>query len=123
MIVDRRLGRLLTVDETAARLRCSPATVARYATTGQLLRLGNHYLDFVFGPPRSRPTLIPDLPVVLAALARGCDEPWLWALWLSGTIRKHAGWSAVDALADGTTEHVLERARNEDWSWTADDLH
>lgn len=122
MIVDQRLGKLLTVGETAIRLRCSLAAVDRYATSGQLLCLGNRYPDFVLGPPTSRPTLIPDLPAVVEALARGCDEPWLWALWLSGTIRKQTGWSAVDALTDGNTEHVLERARNEDWSWTVDDL-
>ncbi|QNE35880.1 hypothetical protein [Leifsonia shinshuensis] len=95
-----------------------------YATTGHLLRIGDMFPEFTFGPPNEncQASLIPGLSAILAALAASCDEPQLWALWLSGQLLKHGGWCAVDALLTGETVLVLERARNEDWSWTVDDL-
>jgi hypothetical protein len=63
---------------------------------------------------------IEELALVLDALALGQDEPWMWALWLSGSLTKHGGWSASEALVSGDRELVLERARNEDWSWMAE---
>lgn len=73
MIVNRRLGRLLSIGEAATRLGCSPAAMEELAATRQLLRLGNRYSDLLFGPPGD-PALVPSLPAVVDALARGCGR-------------------------------------------------
>lgn len=43
------------------------------AATWQLLRLGNRYSDPLLGPPGD-PALVPGLPAVVDALARGCGR-------------------------------------------------
>lgn len=62
--------------------------------------------------------VLPELKRLLEALARSCDEPWLWALWVSGWNPKHRGSAPIDKFRRGD-ESVLASARNEDWSWTA----
>jgi hypothetical protein len=116
----RRLGPFHTTDEVASVLHVDGPAVPVLARHRYVLEVRDDqsralYPTFAI-PPRVGPQ---DLKRVLDALATSTREPWLWALWLSGSLVKHGGRCAIDDIADGGLGDVLNRARNEDWTYLA----
>lgn len=119
----RELGPFLLRSTIADVFGLSPDQIFDLAERGKLLSVPDDNWGPLF-PMSALDTagnavrLIEGLQLVLEALALGEDDHWLWALWLSGGLRKHEGWCAAEALGSGDRDLVLERARNEDWAWT-----
>lgn len=120
------LGPYLGADELAHQLRVPADRVEELVAAREVLEVRDAggtrlYPVFALDQRHARTSecgVLPELKPLLEALGRSCDEPWLWALWVSGWNPKHRGTAPIDKLRRGD-ESVLAAARNEDWSWTA----
>lgn len=93
MIVNRTLGRLLSIGEAAIRF---------WLLTRSNGGAGGHLAAAPSWQPLLRP---PARPARRSSVGSGpprrCGRarPRLWALWLSGSARKHHGWSLFGRTA------------------------
>ncbi|MFF1876028.1 hypothetical protein [Kitasatospora herbaricolor] len=112
----RQLGPFYDIDELAAQMQIDASAVADLVRNREVLQVRDDN-QRPLHPTFALSSLVScsDVKRVLDALTRSCDEPWVWALWLSGALPKHGGRCAIDDIAGGSIENVLERARNEDW--------
>lgn len=66
--------------------------------------------------------LVPGLNKVLPVLQSGIDDPWTWAQWLNAPLADDNGQDlprAIDLLAAGELDAVLNEARHDAAAWAA----
>jgi hypothetical protein len=122
--VNRAVGPFYTTASLTAFRRVTREAIRQASARGDILRLWTSdakavFPAFQFGPHGE---LLPGLRAVLAVLAEGHDDPWLWAQWLNGTtVITTSGRPRTNAelLRAGSTAEVLAQARRTAAAWAA----
>ena len=111
-------GPFYAEPDTAAWLGIDVAELQAMAGELTVLRVvtGNGtpvYPAWQFGPDRK---VIPHLAEVLRALARGSDDPWTAALWLTATDEDDSR-TAWQRLATDDAAEIIRRAHEDGARW------